>query len=115
MSVYVDNMRAAVGRMKMCHMLADSTDELLGMADKIGVDRKWLQKAGTPHEHFDIALSKRGLAISAGAVKVSRMELGRIIRARRTEPRRCKTNFVGGMGECLACDADQGETCRGPR
>ncbi|RUV69674.1 MAG: DUF4031 domain-containing protein [Mesorhizobium sp.] len=112
MAIYVDNMRAAFGRMKMCHMIADSTGELLSMADRIGVDRKWLQKAGTPHEHFDIALSKRALALSAGAVEVSRMELGRIIRRRR-EPRRCETNFVGGMGECLACDADQGETCRG--
>lgn len=111
MAVYVDNMRAAFGRMKMCHMIADGSDELLAMADRIGVDRKWLQKAGTPHEHFDIALSKRALAVAAGAVEVSMMELGRIIRARRTEPRRCDTNLVGAAGECLACDADQGEAC----
>lgn len=83
MTVYVDNMRASYGRMKMCHMIADSTDELLSMADKIGVARKWLQKAGTAHEHFDIALSKRDLAVKAGAVEVSMMDLGRIIRARR--------------------------------
>lgn len=31
-----------------------------------------------------------------------------------TSQRRCDTNFVGGMGECLACDADQGEACRKP-
>ncbi len=83
MSVYVDNMRAAYGRMKMCHMVADSTDELLAMADRIGVARKWLQKAGTAHEHFDIALSKRALAVAAGAKEISMMDLGRIIRARR--------------------------------
>lgn len=83
MSVYVDNMRAAYGRMKMCHMIADSTDELLAMADRIGVARRWLQKAGTPQEHFDIALSRRALAVEAGAIEVSMMELGRIIRARR--------------------------------
>ncbi|TIO63050.1 MAG: DUF4031 domain-containing protein [Mesorhizobium sp.] len=112
MAVYVDNMRAAFGRMKMCHMIADSRDELIAMADKIGVDRKWLQKAGTPQEHFDIALSKRALVVAAGAVEVSMMEIGRIIRARRSEPRRCDTNLVGGAGECLACDADQGEACR---
>ena len=83
MTVYIDNMRASYGRMKMCHMIADTTDELLAMADKIGVARKWLQKPGQHNEHFDIALSKRRLAIAAGAIEVSRMELGRILRARR--------------------------------
>ena len=83
MTVYVDTMRAPFGRMKMCHMIADSSEELLAMADQIGVARKWIQKAGTPNEHFDIALSKRRLAVEAGAVEVSMMELGRIIRKRR--------------------------------
>lgn len=83
MAVYVDDMRAAYGRMKMCHMVADSTDELLSMADRIGVARRWLQKPGTAHEHFDIALSKRAMAVAAGAVEVSMMDIGRIIRARR--------------------------------
>lgn len=113
MTVYVDNMQASYGRMKMCHMVADSTDELLAMADRIGVARKWLQRAGTAHEHFDIALSKRALAIEAGAIEVSMMEIGRIIRSRRCEPKRCQTNLVGAAGECFACDADQGEACRG--
>lgn len=83
MTVYVDDMRAPFGRMKMCHMIADSTDELLAMANHIGVQRKWLQKAGRHDEHFDIAMSKRTLAVKAGAVEVSRMEIGRILRAKR--------------------------------
>ena len=83
MAVYVDNMRASYGRMKMCHMLADSTEELLAMADRIGVDRKWLQHAGTHREHFDIALSKRRLAVEAGAIEVTMSEIGRILLARR--------------------------------
>ena len=28
------------------------------------------------------------------------------------QPRRCETNQVGAMGECLACDAEQGEHCQ---
>lgn len=83
MTVYVDNMRAGYGRMKMCHMIADDTAELLAMADRIGVQRKWLQKAGTAHEHFDVCLTKRQAAVAAGAVEVSMMGLGRIIRNRR--------------------------------
>lgn len=83
MTVYVDNARAAFGRMKMCHMLADTTAELMAMADKIGVQRKWLQKAGTVYEHFDIALSKRATAIALGAKEVSSRDLGMIIRQRK--------------------------------
>ena len=83
MTVYVDDMRAPYGRMKMCHMVADTTEELLAMADTIGVDRKWLQSAGTYKEHFDIALSKRRLAVAAGATEVTMLELGRILRRKR--------------------------------
>lgn len=91
MAVYVDDMQAAYGRMKMCHMIADTTEELLAMADRIGVARRWLQKPGTSHEHFDIAMSKRALAVMAGATEVSRMQLGRIIRAKRTGAKHGRT------------------------
>lgn len=77
MPVYVDNARNRFGPMIMCHMWADSDEELLAMADKIGVDRKWIQghqilslpkyrKASWVH--FDIAMSKRALAIQHGAI-----------------------------------------------
>ncbi len=68
--VYVDNMMAQFGQMKMCHMLADSTKELNQMADKIGVQRKWIQNPGTWQEHYDICLSKRRLAVAAGAKEI---------------------------------------------
>ncbi len=57
--VYVDNMNARFGNMIMCHMIADTTEELLQMVDKIGVKRKWLQYPGTYQEHFDICLAKK--------------------------------------------------------
>ena len=82
MAVYVDNMRAPYGRMIMCHMIADTTEELLAMADRIGVARKWLQHPGTSREHFDIALSKRALAVQAGAQEITWRELGHKLRAR---------------------------------
>jgi hypothetical protein len=75
MAVYVDDMQAAFGRMIMCHMMADTRDELVAMADRIGVQRKWIQKADRWDEHFDIALTKRKLAVAAGAIEVTAQEL----------------------------------------
>ena len=71
MTVYVDNMRASYGRMIMCHMLADSEDELHAMADTIGVDRKWYQDW-----HYDVCLSKRALAVAAGAIEITWKQAG---------------------------------------
>lgn len=85
MSVYVDDMRAGFGWMKMCHMIADSHEELFDMARKIGVQHKWLQSAYTYREHFDICLAKRKLAIAAGAKEVTQKELGRILLTRRNQ------------------------------
>ncbi|WP_066338336.1 DUF4031 domain-containing protein [Azohydromonas lata] len=72
MAVYVDDMRAPFGRMVMCHMLADSDDELHAMAARIGVARRWWQSpAKTSGSHYDIALSKRALAVAAGALEIT--------------------------------------------
>ena len=69
--VYVDSFNARFGRMIMCHLMADSTDELLKMVDAIGVQRKWIQHKGTPYEHFDICLSKKKKAIELGAKEIT--------------------------------------------
>lgn len=72
MTVYVDDMRAGFGRMVMCHMLADTDDELHAMAAQIGVARRWWQSPEkTSGSHYDIALSKKALAIAAGAVQIT--------------------------------------------
>lgn len=72
MSVFVDNMRAPFGRMTMCHMLADSDTELHLMASRIGVARRWWQSPEkTSGSHYDIALSKRALAVAAGAIEIT--------------------------------------------
>lgn len=93
--VYVDDMydfkkygtnTGQFGRMKMSHMLADTTQELLEMADKIGVQRKWIQNAGTNREHFDICMSKRKKAIELGAKEITWREAGEFIISRRINP-----------------------------
>ena len=75
--VYVDDMRANYGRMIMCHMLADSDEELHAMAAKIGVARKWWQSPEkTSGSHYDIALSKKSLAIQYGAIQITWKQAG---------------------------------------
>jgi hypothetical protein len=78
MSVYVDDMEAPFGRMKMCHCWADTRAELFIMMERIGVQLKWFQRPpgvsdfgmDASWEHFDIALSKRALAVKYGAIEV---------------------------------------------
>jgi hypothetical protein len=85
MAVYVDNMNAKLGRMCMCHMIADSHEELLSMARRVGVSYRWIQDEGTYREHFDICLAKRKLAIEKGAKVVTMTQLGRMLRQRLTK------------------------------
>jgi hypothetical protein len=69
MAVHVDDVRHRFGNMVMCHLWADTEAELLAMVDKIGVARKWIQRPPKASwVHFDIALSKKALAIKAGAI-----------------------------------------------
>jgi len=82
--VYVDDMKAGFGRMVMCHMAADTTEELLAMAAAIGVNEKWIQYPGTAKEHFDICLSKRARAVKLGARQVTQRELVELVERKRS-------------------------------
>lgn len=86
MSVYVDDMKAGFGRMVMCHMAADTSEELLAMAEMIGVAAKWIQYPGTAKEHFDICLSKRARAVKLGARQVTQREMVELVERKRTHP-----------------------------
>ncbi len=78
MTVYVDDMCAPYGRMRMCHMIADTVDELHAMADRIGVARRWYQG-----DHYDICLAKKKIAVQLGVREVSQRELGRMVMEQR--------------------------------
>ncbi len=79
MSVYVDRAVHRFHHRLMCHMLADTPDELHEMADRIGMARKWYQrKASTPH--YDISQEQRAEAIAAGAIGVDRRGVVAVIR-----------------------------------
>lgn len=80
--VYIDNFNAPFGRMRMCHMIADTTDELLNMCRQIGVQTKWIQYPGTANEHFDICLSKKQKAIEVGATEIGFRDYAKMVNNR---------------------------------
>jgi hypothetical protein len=82
-SVYVDRARNRLGRMFMCHMIADTLDELHAMAAAIGMRRDWFQPTSFPH--YDVSLTRRARAVKLGAVEVDRRELVRIMRRLRVK------------------------------
>lgn len=72
MTVYVDTARHPFRGYIMCHMIADSLDELHQMADQIGMERRWFQAPPkASHPHYDIPEEKRSQALALGAQEVS--------------------------------------------
>ncbi len=69
----------------MCHMVADTSEELVLMAERIGVGMRWLQHPGADKEHFDVCKSKRALAVAAGAQEVTSRRIVEVIRRKRAE------------------------------
>lgn len=107
MSVFVDLPTHKFGRMIMCHMIADTYDELIEMVDKIGVERRWIQKEGSKYEHFDISKGKRELALRRGAINLTTKEL--VIKIREKDPEEMRFNFFkrnGGIKVHLCPDWD---------
>ena len=71
MTVYVDTARHPFRGYVMCHMMADTLEELHAMADRIGMERRWFQSPPkASHPHYDIPESKRARALSLGAREV---------------------------------------------
>lgn len=76
MSVYVGVPMWPFRGMIMCHMLADTEEELDEMAAKIGLRKAWKQPPTDSHDysHYDIAKSKRRLAITHGAIPLDTID-----------------------------------------
>ncbi len=86
MSVYVDSAFLPYRRMLMCHMLADSLEELHAMADRIGVARRHFQTDSSA-PHYDICKSKRALAVKFGAIAINRRKLAELLHQHRESKR----------------------------
>lgn len=72
LAVYVDDMRAPFRGRILCHMVADTLEELHAMAAEIGMPRRAYQgPPKTRHPHYDIPLEMRAQAVRLGAVEIS--------------------------------------------
>lgn len=83
MSVYVDPLMHWGGSRRFhwehsCHMWADSMDELLEFAVRLGVDRAWFHgrrnRGMARLPHFDLNAAVRTQAVSLGAIELTRRE-----------------------------------------
>ena len=64
--IYVDAPKYPFKRFVMCHLMADSLDELHAFAERLSLSKEWFQD-----DHYDISKSKRTQAIKMGALTVS--------------------------------------------
>lgn len=76
--IYVDEATwsratSAAPRVKYCHMVADTLEELHAFAKNIGVGRHWFHRSSRL-PHYDLSEVNRELAILNGAKPVSRRE-----------------------------------------
>jgi hypothetical protein len=74
MAVYVDDYQvdATVGRLRRnwSHLTADTTEELMEFAAKLGMKLSWIQYPGTWKEHFDVTNTVRVKALKMGAISI---------------------------------------------
>lgn len=82
MAVYIDSVRIPYRGMLMCHMVADTHDELMAMAKHLKLLPQWIQHEGTTREHFDVSWGKRAEAIKLGAIPVTIRQLAQVIRSK---------------------------------
>jgi len=83
-SVFIDNARMAAphlvgGRARWAHLSADSPEELIAFADRLGLKRAWFQPGCL--YHYDVVDRLRTEAIRLGAEPVTSRELVRRVKA----------------------------------
>ncbi len=82
MAVYIDDLAVLLRGRRMCHMAADSLEELHAMAEKVGIGREWFHDGDTPinkrlrlHSHYDVNLRESKLVIEQGAIVVQAADM----------------------------------------
>jgi hypothetical protein len=67
-----------------CHLLADTREELHGLADQLSVPRRIFQDHPW-RWHYDLPAHLRAEAIDLGAFELTMHQVGALLRARRAE------------------------------
>lgn len=88
MAVYVDKLRthhhiSRLGYRDWCHMLADTTEELLAMAKAIGLPQYAIQNQDSYKEHFDLLPRMRKKAVDRGAIEIGKREVASMLHQRK--------------------------------
>ena len=81
--LYVDHMRIPYGRMLMNHLMADTSEELEGARQSLGLPEGTIQHRGTAKEHLDICESKRRQILVMGAISIDARGLVGIVQRKR--------------------------------
>jgi hypothetical protein len=87
MAVYVDKLRDHGWRHgPSCHLIADSVEELIEFAVRLGMREEWFQPKSSPH--FDLTAEGREIAVANGAIELDNRAMAmklREIRNRKAE------------------------------
>ena len=84
MSVYIDTLMNPYKGKKVCHMIADTEDELISMILTVGGKMENQLDAGTADSRFDVNERQRELALENGAIEISKSHLAKICKERKT-------------------------------
>ena len=85
MSAYVDTLSKCEKRLgwrhtSSCHLIADTTDELMRFATSIGCKVEWAKTSRKGVLHFDLSPKMRELAAAKGAKEINRHQLAAMLR-----------------------------------
>jgi hypothetical protein len=88
MACYVDALQpypeAGLRFTEFCHLLADTRAELDGMADEIGMPRRFFQDHPW-RWHYDLPEPLRVKAVAAGAIEVTTRQVAALLKNRRAQ------------------------------